>query len=386
MSEDCLYLNVLTPAKTRHDRLPVMVWFHGGGLSEGSSNPASNNSPPLPQHGVVLVTVQHRIGPLGFLCLPALAAESGNVYGNYGYLDLIAALQWVRRNIAAFGGDPHNVTIFGESGGGNKVNALMASPLAKGVFQRVICESGWLASFNGTRLTISEQLGTALASYLGASSLTALRGLPWESIIQAGESATVGVSPSGYADVPTIDGYFLTDTLTDIFSTDRQNDVPYMVGINGGDAYLIFSATTAVVPTIKQRSNVYVYLFDHVPDGWRSEGILDAFHGLDVAYEFGFYPWVSFFYGTLFFPSPAYCGVSTVTPNPGLDAKDPYVSEAMMTMWSQFAATGNPSVKGLVQWPAYAPSTDRYLYIDYPLNVRSGFSTLIESTTNHCGL
>lgn len=385
MSEDCLYLNVLTPAKWKGERLPVMVWFHGGGLSEGSSNPASNNSPPLPQHGVVLVTVQHRIGPLGYMAHPALTAESpDHVSGNYGYLDLIAALQWVQRNIAAFGGNPHNVTIFGESGGGNKVNALMASPLAKGLFHRVICESGWLAPFNGTPLALTEHLGLALASYLKVSTLADLRATKWEDIIKAGESATLGVSPSGYVDVPTVDGYFLPDTLTNIFSADKQNDVPYMVGINGGDISAIFSATTAVLPTIKQHSNVYVYLFNHVPDGWRSEGVSDAFHGLDVAYEFGFQPWVSFFYDTLFFPPlpPA----STVTPDPGLDQKDDYVAEAMMTMWTQFAKTGNPSVKGLVKWPAYDPSTDEYLYIDDPLQVKSGFSTLVESTTNHWGL
>ena len=398
MSEDCLYLNVLTPAKTRHDRLPVMVWFHGGGFFSGSSNPANNNSPPLPQHGVVLVTIQHRLGALGYMCLPALAAESGNVCGNYGFLDLIASLQWVQRNIAAFGGDPHNVTIFGESGGGGKVNTLMASPLAKGLFQRAICESGWMPGPNSVNLTTGEYLGGQLVNYLvtnglsASSSLADLRNAKWEDIVNASESVTLGApSPSGYADAPTVDGYFLTDFINNIFSTDRQNDVPYMVGMNGGDITTIFTGTTAIVPTIKQRSNVYVYLFNHVPTGWYNGGILDAYHGLDVAYEFGFYPWDAFFWGTLFFPFSSYCGID-VGPNPGLDGKDVYVGEAMMTMWSQFAATGNPSVKHLISWPAYNSTNDQYLYIDDPLAVKSGFSGLTEPGPSsvppvpHCGL
>jgi len=395
MSEDCLYLNVLTPAKRENERLPVMVWFHGGGLSIGSSNPVSNNSPPLPQHGVVLVTVQHRIGPFGFLCLPALAAESGNVCGNYSYLDLIAALQWVKRNIAAFGGNPHNITIFGESGGGFKVNGLMASPLAKGLFQRAICESGWALGANGVNLPTAEYLGGLLVNYLvtkgfiPSPSLTDLRAAKWEDIINAAESATLGSpSPSGYADTPTVDNYFLTDTINNIFSADKQNDVPYMVGMNGEDITSIFSGTKAIVPTIKQKSKVFVYLFDHVPTGWKNEGISHAFHGLDVAYEFGFQPWVSFFWNTLFFPFPQYCGIF-VPQDPGLDSNDDYVAEAMMTMWTQFAATGNPNVKGLVKWPAYDPVTDQYLYIDDPLQVKFGFSGLIEPsppTDPHCGL
>ena len=371
MSEDCLYLNVLTPAQRKDERLPVMVWFHGGGITTGSSNPVSNNSPPLPQHGVVSVTVQHRIGPLGYMCHPALAVESGNVCGNYGQLDLIAALQWVRRNIAAFGGDPHNVTIWGESGGGQKVLGLMASPLAKGLFHRVICESGGVA---GTPLATAEQMGVNLANKLGASTLAALRAETWENIIIAAN--TPG---SGYSSVFTVDGYFLLDTETNIFATDRQNDVPLMIGMNGQDITRVFSGTEAFVPTIKQHSKIYAYLFNHVPDGWKGQGV-NAFHGLDVAYEFGFQAWLAFFYNTLFFPPPS------VSLDPGLNQKDEYVAEAMMTMWTQFAATGDPSVKGLVKWPAYDPHTDQYLYIDDPLQVKSGFSTLVEPTANHWGL
>jgi para-nitrobenzyl esterase len=386
MSEDCLYLNVVTPAQTSFDGLPVMVWFHGGGITEGSSNPATTNSPPLPQQGVVLVTVQHRIGPLGYMCHPALAAESGNLCGNYGQLDLIAALQWVQRNIAAFGGDPYNVTIFGQSGGGAKVNGLMASPLAKGLFQRAISQAAGGAS--GTPLATAEQNGVALAAYFGisdtgATGLADLRGIAWESIINAGDASP---APGGYVNDFTIDGYYLQDTVLNIFQEGKQEDVPYLTGMAGEDITFIYQSTQTLVSTMKTgKSKVYVYLFDHVPTGWKTEGIFHAFHGLEVAYEFGFQPWVASFWGTLFFPFSSYCGIS-VPQNPGLDSKDTYVAEAMMAMWARFAATGNPSVYSLVQWPAYNPVTDQYLFIDDPLQVQSGFSKLVEPTLDHCGL
>jgi para-nitrobenzyl esterase len=142
-SEDCLYLNVLTPAKSPTAKLPVMVWFHGGGLRYGNGNWSLYNGLGLPRHGVVLVTVNGRLGMMGLMAHPLLSKESAKgVSGNYLFLDLIAALKWVQKNITAFGGDPDNVTIFGESGGGTKVISLVASPLAKGLFHRAICQSG----------------------------------------------------------------------------------------------------------------------------------------------------------------------------------------------------------------------------------------------------
>jgi para-nitrobenzyl esterase len=144
LNEDCLYLNVVTPARQPDEKLPVMVWMHGGGYSMGCGNDRIWNNYRLPQYGVVVVTLNHRLGPIGLLAHPALSEESPmGVSGNYLFLDLIASLQWVRENIAAFGGDPDNVTIFGESGGGAKVSIMMLSPLAKGLFHRAICESGF---------------------------------------------------------------------------------------------------------------------------------------------------------------------------------------------------------------------------------------------------
>ena len=140
-SEDCLYLNVMTPAKKATDKLPVMVWFHGGGTRFGNGNLPISNSLGLPSHDVVLVTTNHRLGILGLFAHPLISRESPRgVSGNYLFLDMIASLEWVRKNIAAFGGDPDNVTIFGQSGGGLKVAALMASPLARGLFHRAIIQ------------------------------------------------------------------------------------------------------------------------------------------------------------------------------------------------------------------------------------------------------
>jgi len=283
-------------------------------------------------------------------------------------------LQWVQRNIAAFGGDPNNVTIWGQSGGCEKTLGLMASPLAKGLFAKAICEAGGVAS---VPLATAEALGSALTTKLEVSDLASLRALTWENIITA-------VPGSGYADVFTVDGYYLPDQETNIFAAGEQNDVPLIIGMNGEDITAVYSGTQALVPIIKQKSPIFVFLFDHVPDGWKSlpaaEAVNHAFHGLDVAYEFGFQPWVITFIDTLFFPP------FPPTTDPGLDQKDTYVSEAMMTMWTRFAATGNPSVKHLISWPTYNVSTDQYLFIDDPLQVLSGFTKLVEPTANHWGL
>src|SRR5580698_4621203 len=174
MSEDCLYLNVNTPAKTARDKLPVMVWLHPGGLDTGTANTETFNSPALPRHGVVVVTLNHRLGAFGLLANADLTAESPhNASGNYGMIDLVAALQWVKRNISAFGGDPDRVTIFGQSGGAQKVIWLLASPLAKGLFQRAIVESGTNRNLddNNTRVDTEGQayiLGERFAARLRA--------------------------------------------------------------------------------------------------------------------------------------------------------------------------------------------------------------------------
>jgi para-nitrobenzyl esterase len=379
MSEDCLYLNVATPAKHEHDRLPVMVWFHGGGITSGTNSPDGVGNylgaeggwltAPLPNHGVVLVTVQHRIGAFGYMAHPALTAESPNAAsGNYGQLDLIASLQWVQRNIAAFGGDPDNVTIFGQSGGGAKVNWLMASPLAKGLFHRAICQSGF--STSGTALAQAEQLGVNLATRLGitdtgAAGVAQLRGKSWQEIIDAVYAPTGPI----YSSVFTVDGWSLTGTIGDIFRQGENSDVPYIVGYAGAEIGSYTPAIAALLLTMgdQQRSPIYTYVFTQVPEGWKSQGVY-AWHGSDVAYQFGDLISLDLFPGALL---PA-----TVSHDPGVTYKDYWVAEFMMSMLAGFAKTGNPSVKELgVNWPAYK-DRDLYLDIGYLPLVKEGYSTL----------
>ena len=380
MSEDCLYLNVATPAKHKHERLPVLVWVHGGGINSGTDSPDDVGNyvgaaggyltAPLPNHGVVIVTIQHRIGALGYMAHPALTAESPhNASGNYGQLDLIAALQWVKKNIAAFGGDPDNVTFFGQSGGGSKTNWLLASPLSEGLFQRAKCESGF--STSGTPLATAQQYGVNLAAKLGitdtgATGLAALRAKKWEDIITA--AFTTG---SGYSDVFTVDGWSLPDTIGNIFAAGKSHDVPYIVGYAGAEIGASNPARGQLLLTMsKQRkSPIYTYVYTQVPDGWKSDGVY-AWHGSDVASEFGDTIALDLFIGALL---PA-----TLPLDPGVTQKDVWVSEFMMSMLAHFAKTGDPSVRDMgVIWPAYTDPQQYYLDIGYRPLVRPGYSTLV---------
>jgi len=240
LSEDCLYLNIWTPAKSAKDRLPVMVWIHGGGFTRGFAGTHTYDGEVLAGKGAVIVTLNYRLGIFGFFAHPALSAESGHhASGNYALLDQIAALQWVQKNIAAFGGDPARVTIFGESAGSWAVNVLTASPLAKGLFQRAIGESG--GSFSPMKtLAEAESEGAALAVSLtltlaaGAkaeardkssaqSILKTLRAEPAEELLKASEAETVR---------PMVDGWVLPQDIATIFAQGKQNDVPLIVGYN----------------------------------------------------------------------------------------------------------------------------------------------------------
>jgi len=373
MSEDCLYLNIQTPAKKTNDRLPVMVLFHGGGLTTGSVNRFSDNCPPLPQHGVVSVNVQHRIGPFGFMAHPGLTAESPNhASGNYGQLDLIAALQWVQRNIKAFGGDPHNVTIWGHSGGGSKTNFLVASPLAKGLFHRAICEAGF--STGGTPLATAEQYGVNLMNKVGAANIAELRTKTWQEIIIAANTAG-----SGYATVHTVDGWSLPDTIGNIFRAGTHNHVPYMAGMGGAEIRSTTPLMGQLLQTMSeiQKPPIYTYVFTHVPENWANAGVY-AYHGLEVSYQYGVIDTVMRIYGTSLLPASP-----DVPPDPGVNEEDYWLQDVVMTMWTNFAATGDPTPrKGhfrnrLIKWnwPEY-DSTDKYLDIGVPPLVKTGFSTL----------
>ncbi|HSU51995.1 MAG TPA: carboxylesterase family protein [Segetibacter sp.] len=228
MSEDCLYLNVWTPATSSAQKLPVLVYFYGGGLVAGDGSEWRYDGESMARKGIVAITVNYRLTIFGFFSHPELTKESPHhASGNYGFLDQQAALQWVQQNVAAFGGDPKKVTIAGESAGSFSVSAQMASPLSKNLIAGAIGESGSLLSMSPTTpLAEAEQNGVRFATSVGSSSLASLRALPAEELLQA--TAKQGIPRFG----PTIDGYFLPKSPVEIFSTGAQAHVPLLVGWN----------------------------------------------------------------------------------------------------------------------------------------------------------
>src|SRR5262249_44653588 len=227
-SEDCLFLNVWTPAKAG-ETLPVLVWIHGGALTRGSGVSETRDGVPLAKKGIVLVSLNYRLGALGYLAHPALTAESPRQSsGNYGVLDQIAALEWVQRNIAVFGGDAAQVTIAGESAGSWSVNTLVASPLAKGLFVRAIGQSGGrfgttpaLSEDRGA-VASAEKVGVAFANAAGAASIAALRAMPAEKLVDV----------AGFRTQENVDGWVLPDQIRTIFAQKAHNNVPVLVGSN----------------------------------------------------------------------------------------------------------------------------------------------------------
>jgi len=228
MSEDCLYLNVWTPAKSNRERLPVLVYFYGGGFVAGDGSEARYQGESMARKGIVALTVNYRLGVFGFFSHPELTAESPHhASGNYALLDQNAALRWVQQNIAAFGGDPKRVTIAGESAGSTSVSAQMASPLSKGLIAGVIGESGSIIStLSAVPLSEGEQSGVKFAASVGASSLAALRAMPAEKLLEAtGRPGTPFPSP-------TVDGYFFPKPPIQIYTAGEQAHVPLLAGSN----------------------------------------------------------------------------------------------------------------------------------------------------------
>jgi len=370
-SEDCLYLNIWTPAKSRNDRLPVMVWIYGGGFQFGAGSLPMYDGSVLARKGVLLVTFNYRVGALGFMVHPALTAESPHhASGNYGLLDQIAALNWVKANIAAFGGDPDQVTIFGESAGSDSVNYLQASPLARGLFRGAIGESTSVmdpaAGPLGRRtLAQAEQEGVAFAAILKAPTLAELRRLPARDLMTPGAAFWPLEK----------DGYVLPDRVYEVFAEGRQNKARLLVGSNANEV-----ATLPIVwvkpetaeekaayarlyprPDDEQLTNdtvawqmrewaalhvkapdqrAFVYSFDHAPPG--EDGRPDpmgAFHASEIAYVFG----------TL--------GSSK---RPWSDA-DRRLADQMSSYWTNFAKTGDPNGPGLPDWPSYRPADEQVM-------------------------
>ena len=391
MSEDCLYLNVVTPAHKPTAELPVMVWLHGGGYSMGSGNDAIWNGYRLPQNGVVMVTVTQRLNVFGLAGHPELTKESLNhSCGNYLFLDLIAALQWVQKNIAGFGGDPNNVTIFGESGGGAKVSMMMATPLAKGLFHRSICESGTAtAILKNKSLQQIESNGVKFFETLGVKTLAEARKVPWQDVLKANQileppmaARQPGTEPEFFW-APVNDGWMLPSSPEEAFDSGNINAVPLItfacLGELTGPGPLIMPQIipeyVKMLEAVEKKGYAgYACIFDFVPEYWRKEGGVSA-HSTELTYVFGDWDNSSGWWNSIaMFMQTSGAKTNEVR----LGKSEKFISEAMMKIWAQFAKTGKPSVKGLIDWPVYTTSEDKYLYINEPLQIKPGFSRVAQ--------
>ena len=385
-SEDCLYLNVWTPAKLTKDRFPVLVWIYGGGFNGGATSVPTYNGEHLARKGVVLVSIAYRVGQLGFMAHPELSAESpNNVSGNYGLLDMIAGLEWIQKNIDKFGGDPNKVTIFGESAGGIAVSMLCASPLANGLFHGAISQSGGSfgpprpTSFPGEnmkRLVDAEKGGLAYQESAGVSSIAELRELE-----PADLPAIRGLA------WPIIDGYVIPDDQYKLYKAGQFNDTPILVGYNS-DEGASFTRTTdpkEFIESVKQRYGpfaedllkAYPVGENSVPKtardlardaafGWHtwSWARLQAKMGQSSAYLYYFdqhpdYPEDSprYGYGSPHGQEVSYVFQTLDASKPETTESDLAISEAMATYWTNFAKTGNPNGEGVPEWPTFSDKT-----------------------------
>jgi para-nitrobenzyl esterase len=389
MGEDCLYLNVWSAAGAGDTR-PVMVWIHGGAWTRGSGATPTYDGAALAKKGVVVVTTNYRLGPFGFLAHPELTAESAqHASGNYAILDHVAALKWVQKNIATFGGNPANVTIFGESAGSWSVNAVQATPLAKGLFHRAIGESGAQFARN-PHLADAEKGGVALAKAVGADSLKALRAVPAEKLLEV-QSFRSGAN---------VDGWVLPDEVRTIFAQKKQNAVPVLIGSNANEWTTLSSPAQfpktlddfhrrmdvqfpgmakdldAVYPvktdtdiaeamlglgrdttfTLEMRTwarmvtaagrKAFLYQFTRVPPG--PNPAWGAYHASEIAYAF-----------------------NNVGSRPWAQDADRGLADRMSSYWVNFATAGDPNGKGLPAWAPYDQSAEPYLDLGDAVQVRN---------------
>ena len=381
MSEDCLYLNVWVPAGVNTgNKLPVMVWIHGGGLRNGSASTPLYAGGELARRGVIIVTANYRLGALGFLAHPELTRESSSqVSGNYGLLDQLAALQWVQRNIASFGGDASNVTVFGQSSGAISISALATSPLASGLFRRAIAQSGGLFEpiefAPEFTLDGAEAVGLAFAAKLAAPSLSVLRALPAADVVAA------RFDPNAV-----IDGYLLREPPYQAYAGGRVNPVDVLVGFNAGEGYDFLrdrTVTVQTLPTLLRQDfpRFIVALVGPQSPATDSEA-LEAFVAFEGAMRFGWnmLAWAglhaqhaggkAFLYYFAHTPPGergARHGVEMnyvfSHPNPAWSRTDYKVADQMANYWTNFAKTGNPNGDGLLAWPAFTPTHEQALLI-----------------------
>lgn len=391
VSEDCLFLNVW--AKQGSSKAPVMVWIHGGALTTGSGGEPMYEGTKLAERGVVVVSINYRLGVFGYLAHPLLSAESSdNISGNYGLLDQIEALRWVKRNIASFGGDPSNVTIAGESAGGLSVMYLMAAPPARGLFHKAIAQSAYMIStpeLQQTRFgeTPAEQIGARIVTATGAKDLAALRAMAPEKLMQT--AAGLGYFPLG-----TIDGRVLPRQLVEVFDRGEQAPVPIIAGFNSGeirslrflappvpkdddvyqgtireryadladrflrlypsanleesilattrDAMYGWTAERLVRKQTALGQPAFLYMFDHGYPAADQAG-LHAFHASELPYVFG----------TATHTPPSWPQVPSTSAETQL-------SNAMLDYWASFVRSTDPKSTGHAKWPAYG-STRAYM-------------------------
>ncbi|WP_135211155.1 carboxylesterase/lipase family protein [Vitreimonas flagellata] len=413
MSEDCLFLNVWAPANAHN--APVLVWIHGGSLMTGAgSEEIYDGARMAARHGVIVVSINYRLGILGYLAHPELSFENGGVSGNYGLLDQIAALRWINRNIGAFGGDTSNVTIAGESAGALSVMYLMAAPDARGLFSKAIAQSAYMISapeLRGSRFgdIPAEGIGLWLTGQVGGSDIASMRAMEASALVEA-------AGRSGYFPFLTVDGRVVPRQLVDTFDRGEQAPVPILAGFNEGeirslrflappppadaatyeaeirtrygdlaeeflrlypstnlaetmlltprDALYGWTAERLVAKQTAQGHPSFLYLFNHGYPAADELG-LHAFHAAEIPYVFG----------SMDRTPPRW-------PRAPETAEEMALSDAMMSYWASFARDGAPSAEGASQWQAYGAEQHYMSFDEAPtpsVNVMPGMYELNEA-------